>query len=218
MVKATEAPSDKVRVRRNHKRGAYDADTIHAILDAMPLCSVGYVINGQPYVTSTLQWREDNHVYWHGSSASQMLQASEEADVCLNVSILDGFVIARSGFHHSTNYRSVMIFGKATRVTDENEKEARLKTFIDNLFPGRWDMLRPPRANEMKATTVLKMPINEASAKMRTGLPVDDEEDYALPIWGGVIPVKMQVLPPEPDPRNLAGVSPPDHITNFKIG
>lgn len=218
MASTSAAPSDRVRLRRLHERGRYDAATLHAILDAMPLCNVGYVFDGQPYVTPTLQWREGTYVYWHGSSASRMLRAAESAEVCLSVSLLDGFVMARSGFHHSTNYRSVMILGTATKVTDPEAKEAHLRVFVEKLFPGRWDSLRPPNAQEMKATTVLSMPLDEASAKIRTGQPVDDEEDYALPIWAGVIPIKFQVLPPEPDPRNLSGVELPDHIAGFRFG
>lgn len=218
MTTSTEAPTDRVRLRRRHDRGSYDAPSIHAILDAMPMCSVGYVIDGQPYVTPTLQWREGNHVYWHGSSASRMLRESEETDVCLTVSILDGFVMARSGFHHSTNFRSAMLLGRARKVTDPEAKAARLKAFVDGMFPGRWDMLRPATEQEIKATTILSMPIDEASAKVRTGQPIDDDEDYELPIWAGVIPVSMQVLPAEPDPRNLDGVTLPAHISGLKIG
>ena len=210
--------TDRVRLRRRHDRGGYDATTIHPILDAMPLCSVGYVFEGQPYVTPTLQWREGDRLFWHGSSASRMLRAVEEAEVCVTVAILDGFVLARSGFHHSINYRSAMILGTARKVSDPDEKEARLRTFVDGLMPGRWDMLRPATEQEMKATTVMSMPIDEASSKVRTGPPGDEEADYDLPIWAGVIPVQSGVLPPEPDPRNLAGLAPPDHVLNFRLG
>lgn len=218
MAKSSDAPTDRVRLRRLHERGSYDAASIHAILDAMPLCTVGYVIDGHPHVTPTLQWREGDHIYWHGSSASRMLRASNEAKVSLSVSILDGFVMARSGLHHSINYRSVAMFGTARKVTGPEQKELRIKNFVEGLFPGRWDILRPATSQEIKATTVLTMPIDEASAKVRTGPPSDDEEDYALPIWAGVIPVRTQMLAPEPDARNLAGVEPPDHITDFSIG
>ena len=192
--------------------------SVHAILDASPMCSVGYVFDGQPYVTPTLQWREGDHVYWHGSSASRMLRQSNQADVCLSVSILDGFVMARSGMHHSANYRSVMLVGVARKVEDAGEKEARLRTFVDGLFPGRWDLLRPATEQELKATTILSMPIDEACAKVRTGQPVDDDEDYELPIWAGVIPVRTHTLAPEPDPRNLDGLAAPDHVTGFRFG
>jgi nitroimidazol reductase NimA-like FMN-containing flavoprotein (pyridoxamine 5'-phosphate oxidase superfamily) len=212
------APTDRVRVKRVHERGHYDAATIHPILDAMPVCSVGYVFKGSPYVTPTLQWREGNHIYWHGSSASRMLEAVEEAEACVTVTLIDGFILARSAFHHSANYRVVMALGTARKITDRDEKEARLKIFVDTLFPGRWDILRPMNAKELKATTVMSLPLTEASAKVRTGPPKDDEEDYDLPIWAGVLPLQTQPGIPLPDPRNLAGLSPPAHVTNFKIG
>jgi nitroimidazol reductase NimA-like FMN-containing flavoprotein (pyridoxamine 5'-phosphate oxidase superfamily) len=212
------APSERTRVKRLGKRALYDAETVHAILDATPHCTVGYVFNGTPYVTPTLQWREGRHVYWHGSSASRMLQACEEAEVCLSVYLVDGFVVARSAFNHSCNYRSVMAFGRAFKVTDPDEKLGRLRTFTERLFPGRWDILRPPTAQEIKATTVLGMALDEVSAKVRTGPPGDDEEDYAWPIWAGVIPVRREALAPTNDPRLLPGLSPPAHITGFSAG
>jgi len=218
MANTSAAPSDRVRLRRMHERGQFDAATIHGILDAMPLAHVGYVHDGQPFVTPTLQWREGDRVYWHGSSASRALRVAEGAEVCLTVSIFDGFVLARSGMHHSINYRSAMILGRARKVTDPEAKAARLETFVDGMFPGRWDLLRPVTEQELKATTVLWMPIDEASAKVRTGAPGDDEEDYALPIWAGVLPVQMQTAPPEPDPRNLDGLTPPEHVTGFRFG
>lgn len=212
------APSERTRLKRVAKRAHYDAETVHAILDATPICNVGYVFKGTPYVTPTLQWREGDHLYWHGSSASRMLEACEETQVCVTVSLIDGFVMARSAYNHSCNYRSVMVFGTAKKVTDVAEKELRLKNFTDGLWPGRWDMLRKMTAQELKATTVLKLPLAESSAKVRTGPPGDDEEDYALPIWAGVIPVRQQVLAPIDDPRLLPGLTPPEHITKFRIG
>jgi len=214
----TEAPSERTRIKRLNQRAKYDAETVHAILDAMPICSVGYVIGGAPYVTTTLQWREDDHIYWHGSSASRMLEACEDAQVCVNVSIIDGFVMARSAYNHSCNYRSVMAFGTARKVKDPAEKEARLRTFTDRLFPGRWDMLRPASAKELKATTVLALQLDECAAKVRTGPAGDDEADYALPIWAGVLPVRMEILPPTDDPRLIAGLTPPAHVRDFRIG
>lgn len=214
----SDAPSERTRVKRLNKRAKYDAETVHAILDAMPVCSVGYVIAGAPFVTTTLQWREGDHVYWHGSSASRMLESCEEAQVCVNVSIIDGFVMARSAFNHSCNYRSVMAFGMAQKVSDAAAKEAHLKTFTEKMWPGRWDMLRKVTAQEIKATTVLRLKLDECSAKVRTGPPGDDEEDYALPVWAGVIPVQSTILPPTDDPRLVAGVRPPAHITDFRFG
>jgi nitroimidazol reductase NimA-like FMN-containing flavoprotein (pyridoxamine 5'-phosphate oxidase superfamily) len=212
------APSERVRVKRLHERGAYDRETINAILDTWPIAHVGYVFNGHPYVTPTLQWREGDEVFWHGSSASRMLETCEEADVCLTVTMIDGFVMARSAFHHSANYRSVMVVGRARKVKDADEKAMRLRNFVNGMYPGRWDMLRPVTAKELKATTVLAMKLDEASAKIRKGQPIDDEEDYALPIWAGVIPVELKVLDPIADPRNLPGVEAPAHVKDFEIG
>ena len=206
--------TNRSRLRRNHERGYFDRETIDTILSAEPMCSVGYVIEGKPFVTPTLQWREGDHVYWHGSSASRALRKSVGAEVCLTVTILDGFVMARSGFHHSVNFRSVMLFGQAEVVPDE-EKEARLTAFIEGLFPGRSEALRPNQTQEIKATKILRMPISEGSAKVRTGQPVDDKEDYDLPIWAGVIPIERRKGNVIPDPRNLEGVEPPEHVRNF---
>ncbi len=212
------AVTNRSRLRRSHQRGHFDRETINAILDAQPLCSVGYVMDGKPYVTPTLQWREGDHVYWHGSSASRGLRAGRDAEVCISVSILDGFVLARSGFHHSVNSRSVILFGTAFRVEEPAEKLAKLTRFVDGLFPGRYAGLRPDTAQDIKATTVLGLKIEEGSAKIRTGPPGDEEEDYALPIWAGVIPVRTEIGPAIPDPRNLDGVAVPDHVRNFKLG
>ena len=146
------------------------------------------------------------------------MRNAEDNEVCLTVTILDGFVLARSGMHHSANYRSIMLFGKPTRVTDRDVKEAKLKNFVDGLFPGRWDTLRPINEQEAKATTILSLPIDEGSSKIRTGGAVDDEEDYELPIWAGVIPVSYSIGEVIPDDRNLPGVTVPDHVGAFKIG
>ncbi len=209
--------TDRSRLRRSHERGHFDRKTINDILDAQPMCSVGYVIDGKPYVTPTLQWREGNHVYWHGSSASRALRHSRGAEVCLSVAILDGFVLARSGMHHSVNSRSVTLYGTAFKVDDPDEKLARLARFVNGLFPGRYESLRPDHAQDLKATTVLGMEITEGSAKIRTGGPNDEEGDYALPIWAGVIPVSTEIGEPVPDPRNLEAVTIPDHVVNFKL-
>ena len=210
-------PTELTKVRRVHKRGSYDREVINAILDATPLCHVGYVIEGKPAVTPTLQWREGDHIYWHGSSASRALRKSEDLDVCLTVSLLDGLVLARSGFHHSANYRSAMIFGRATKVEDV-KKAALLDNFVDHIYPGRSKILRPMTAKEIKATTVLSLPIDEASAKIRAEGVKDDEEDYALPIWAGIIPITQVLGTPQPDPKNLDGVEMPDHISKIQIG
>ena len=214
-----KSPTERTRLRRLHERGRFDKESLHAILDAGLLCHVGYIVDGAPVVTPTLYWREGDRVYWHGSSASHMLRHQVGGGpVCLTVSHLDGIVLARSGFHHSINYRSVMLFGNARQVTGAAAKEHHLKTFMEQLYPGRWDGLRPLTAQEIKATKVLGMDIDEASAKVRTGPPIDDEEDYALPIWAGVVPVRRVIGEPVPDPRLMAGVAEPDHLRHLELG
>lgn len=210
--------TERTRVRRLHQRGAYDRATIDAILDATPMCHVGYLVDGRPAVTPTFHWREGDRVYWHGSAASRALRAAEGAEVCLTVSLLDGLVLARSAFHHSANYRSVMIFGRAEKVSDPELKTARLRAFLEGLYPGRWSTLRPITDQELKATTVLSLPIEEASAKIRSGPPVDDEEDYALPIWGGVLPIRYAFDATQPDARNLEGVAEPGYARDRSLG
>ncbi len=205
-------PTDRTRLRRVHERGHFDRATIDAVLDAGMICHVGYTVDARPYVTPTIYWREGDRVYWHGSSASRMLRKSEGADVCLTVTHFDGLVLARSAFHHSANYRSVMLFGRAEKVTERQSKIDRLKTFVDLLYPGRWEQLREMTEQELKATTILSIPIEEGSAKVRTGPPVDDEEDYALPIWAGVVPIRPVHGAPEPCPRLAEGTTLPDHV------
>ena len=203
-------PSARSKLRRLPKRGSYDRDTVYAILDAGFICHVGYVVDGHPYVTPTAYWREGDAVYWHGSSASRMLRTLEKgADCCLTVTHLDGLVLARSAFHHSLNYRSVMLFGKAHKVEAAEEKMARLEAFVEHLYPGRWPELRPVSAAELKSTTVLGTHASEASAKVRSGPPVDDEPDYALPLWAGVVPVHSVAGAPVGDARMAAGVKAP---------
>ncbi|MFY2822956.1 pyridoxamine 5'-phosphate oxidase family protein [Ruegeria sp. MALMAid1280] len=209
--------TDRTRLRRSHERGHFDRATINQILDAQPMCSVGYVIDGRPFVTPTLQWREGNHVYWHGSSASRALRNARDAQVCLSVAILDGFVLARSGMHHSVNSRSVTLFGSAFKVEEPEEKLQKLARFVNGLFPRRYEGLRPDYAQDLKATMVLGMEISEGSAKIRTGGPKDEEEDYGLPIWAGVIPVHTTVGDPIPDPRNIDGIPVPAHVQSFQL-
>lgn len=213
------AVTDNTRLRRLHERGHFDRETVYAILDAGMICHVGYVIDGAPYVTPTIFWREDNRVYWHGSSASRMLRhQGHGAPVCLTVSHFDGLVLARSGFHHSVNYRSAMLFGDAEAVSDPDEKTMRLKNFVDGLYPGRWDEMRPMTGQELKATTMLSLEIDEVSAKIRTGDPVDDEEDYALDIWAGVLPLEITTGRPIPDARLKDGIPEPEYLKSFRAG
>jgi hypothetical protein len=211
-------PTEKTRVRRMPERGHYDRETVYRILDAGFICNVGYVIDDQPLVTPTSYWREGDRVYWHGSSASRMLRTiAKGIKACLTVTHVDGLVIARSGFHHSINYRSVMALGVAEPITDDTHKLAALEAFVERLFPGRWAMLRPVSKQELKATTVLSMPLEEVSAKVRVGPPKDDDEDYALPIWAGVLPMAVTTGTPEPDPKLMPGVATPEHVWNFVL-
>ena len=218
MPRPSDAPSPRTRLKRLNERGAYDRATIDAIVDAAPIAHVGYVFDGAPFVTPTLHWREGDRVYWHGSAASRMIETAAQSEVCLTVTILDGFVLARSAFHHSVNYRSAMVFGRPHLVIDPDEKAARLKAFVDRLFPGRWDGLRAMTAQELKATSVLSLPLDEASAKWRAGGPKDDEADYALPIWAGELPVRLQTLPPVADPLGAPGLTTPEPVIGFKFG
>ena len=202
---------------RNPKRADYDRDAVNQIIDATSLCHVSYIIDGRPYVTPTLQWREGATIYWHGSSASRFLRQIVGKDVCIAITHFDGFVLARSAFHHSINYRSVMLFGEATKIEDDQKNEL-LHSFVDQLIPGRWENLRPMTDQEAKATTVFSMPIDEGSAKIRSGPPVDDDEDYSLPIWAGVLPVSQILHDPVSDPKNLDGLEVPAHIRDYKLG
>jgi nitroimidazol reductase NimA-like FMN-containing flavoprotein (pyridoxamine 5'-phosphate oxidase superfamily) len=192
-------PSARARVRRLPKRGHYDRATIDAILDAGFLCHVGFVAGGAPVVIPTLYWREGDFLYLHGSIASRMLGESLKAPICVTVTHLDGFVLTRSAFHHSVNYRSVVVFGAAEEVADPRERAARMRTFMEGLFPGRWDTLRPVKPKELKATRLLRLPIDEASAKIRSGPPADDKADLDWPAWGGIIPIAQHAGDPQPD-------------------
>ena len=194
------AASDRGRLRRTPEKAAYDRATVNAILDACPTAHVGYVLNGAPLVTPTLQWREGDHVYWHGSAASRMLRTVQGAQVCLTVTITDGLLLARSGFEHSINYRSVMLFGHAHLVEDLEAKARHLQTMMDQMFPGRWPQLRPMTDKELKATTLLSLEIDEASAKISAGMPDDPPQDKTWPVWAGIIPVSQSFGAPEADP------------------
>ena len=212
-------PSDKSKVKRLHERGHYDRDTVYAILDAGLIAHIGYVIEGQPFVTPTAYWREGDRLYWHGSAASRMLRnQAKGVPVCVTVTHLDGLVLARSGFHHSINYRSVMAFGTAHMVESAADKIHHLNRFVDRALPGRNPTLRPIEAQEAKGTSVLYMDIEEASAKIRVGPPKDDEPDYALDCWAGVIPIAQVVGAAVPDPKLKTGVDWPEHLRLFKDG
>ncbi|MGH8243928.1 MAG: pyridoxamine 5'-phosphate oxidase family protein, partial [Steroidobacteraceae bacterium] len=188
-----------VRVRRLPKRGRYDRATIDAILDEGLVCHVGFVVEGSPVVIPTLYWREGDSVYLHGSIASRMLGDALKGPLCVTVTHLDGLVLTRSAFHHSVNYRSVVLFGRPEEIADPGEREARMRVFMEGLFPGRWDRLRPVKTKELRATRLLRLRIEEASAKIRSGPPADDAADLDWPAWGGVIPVEMRAGAAEPD-------------------
>lgn len=212
-------PTARSKVKRLHERGRYDRESVFAVLDASLFCHIGYVIDGQPYVTPTGYWRVDDHLYWHGSSASRMLRTqSAGIPVCFTVMIVDGLVLARSGFHHSVNYRSVMAFGQARKIEDNDEKRAALNSYVDRFLPQRNRELRPIDAQELKATTLLRMTIEEASAKIRTGPPKDDEPDYDLPVWAGVVPIRQVFGEPVPDPRLPEGTKLPLHVATLAPG
>lgn len=213
-------PVDAVnRVKRIPERGSYDRETIHRLLDAAALCHVSYVVDGQPFCTPTLYWREGSRLYWHGSNASRMLRnLSAGEPCCLTVTHLDAFVLARSGFHHSVDYRSVMAFGHAQRVEDPQEKAQALRMMVDRLFPGRTDSLRATARQEIQATTVIAMDIERASAKIRAKGVVDDEEDYALPVYAERLPVRQVVGEAQPCPRLPQGVRRPAVLDGYRAG
>jgi nitroimidazol reductase NimA-like FMN-containing flavoprotein (pyridoxamine 5'-phosphate oxidase superfamily) len=201
-------PTERTQVRRLPKRGVYDKAQVHAILDEGRICHVGFVVDGQPFVVPTGYARSSDQIYIHGSAASRMIRASAaDVDVCVTVTLVDGFVLARSAFHHSMNYRSVVVLGKARLVTDPEEKMHALRCFTNHIVADRWEEVRQPAPVEMKATSVLALALEEVSAKVRTGGPVDDEEDYALPVWAGVVPVRPVLGEPVPDERLLPGVT-----------
>lgn len=206
----------RTKIRRLPKRGHYDRDTLYAILDAGFVCHLGYVIDKHPYVTPTAYWREGDAVYWHGSSKSKMLLALEKSpEVCLTVTHFDGLVVARSGFHMSVNYRSAMLFGKPYKVTAPEEKLARMEEFVERIYPGHWKNLRPVNKQELKAMSVFGLHIDEAVAKVRTGGPIDEPEDYQLPIWAGVVPVRMVASAARDDGRLAPGARRPHNVDSF---
>ena len=208
-----------MRVRRLPKRAAYDRATIHAILDEALVCHLGFVHDQQPFVIPTLHARVDERLYVHGSSASRMLgKLAEGVAACVTVTLIDGLVLARSAFHHSVNYRSVVLLGTARAVTEPDEKLAALRAFTEQVVPGRWADVRPPTPQELKATSVLCLPLEEASAKLRSGQPVDDEEDYAMDVWAGVLPLELRALAPEADPRLAAGIALPAYVRGYQRG
>jgi len=194
--------TERTTVKRLPKRGVYEREPIYQILDEAFICHVGFAVDGQPFVIPTGYARVDDRLYIHGSQISRMLRTlAAGIDVCVTVTLLDGLVLARSAFHHSINYRSVVVFGRAAMVDEREAKLGALRAFSEHVVPGRWDEARQPTDQEIKATAVLSLPLEEASAKVRTGPPIDDEEDYALPVWAGVVPLRFVAGGPERDPR-----------------
>jgi nitroimidazol reductase NimA-like FMN-containing flavoprotein (pyridoxamine 5'-phosphate oxidase superfamily) len=222
-MSATDAPTYPIearnKVKRVHQRAAYDHATVHGILDAAMMCHVSYVIDGQPYCTPTLFWREGTHLYWHGSSASRMLRnQSDGQPACLTVAHLDSLVMARCGFNHSVDYRSAMCFGRARLVTDPDRKREALVMMVDRFFPGRTAGLRQSTAQEIKATAVVSMEIETAVAKIRAKGVGDEEEDYALPIYAERLPVRTVIGEPEPCPRLMEGVQRGPDLAAYRSG
>lgn len=207
----------RTRVRRIPKRGAYDRETINSILDEGFICHVGFSADGKTFVIPTGYARRGDELLIHGSAASRMMRnLSEGIEICVTVTLIDGLVLARSAFHHSMNYRSVVIFGTAKLIEDATEKNEALRLFSEHIVPQRWDDVRSPTAKELKATTVLCLPIEEASAKVRTGNPVDDDADYDLNVWAGVIPLKTVAGQPENDARLKDEIALPAYLSNYK--
>jgi len=212
----TFTPTERTTLKRLPKRGEYDHAAVHRILDEAFICHVGFVVDGKPVVIPTSYARIGATLYIHGSAASRMLRSLEEGiDVCVTVTLIDGLVLARSAFHHSINYRSVVIFGAANVVDDPDEKIKALHAFTDQVVPGRWEEVRWPTESELRATLVLKLPLVEVSAKVRTGPPIDDEEDYELSVWAGVVPLSIAAGPPIGDDRLPADIEVPEYARRY---
>jgi uncharacterized protein len=209
--------SPRTTVKRLAKRGDYDRNTINAIIDEALICHVGFVVDGAPIVIPTIHTRVGETLYFHGSAASRMLRSLRDGvDACVTVTILDGLVMARSAFHHSMNYRSVVVLGKGREVVDREEKLRVLDALVEHVCAGRTRDVRPPNESELRQTLVLAIPLAEASAKIRTGPPIDDDDDYSLPIWAGIIPMALTPSVPIDDARLAAGVTVPEYATRYK--
>ncbi len=218
---AEAPPTDRTRVRRKSERGRYDRATVDAILDEALLCHVGFSVDGRPWVVPTAFARIGDHVYLHGATGNFALRSlAAGAETCITVTLVDGLVLSRSAFHHSMNYRSVMVFGRAEVVRDEDEKRAAVTAIVEHLIPGRADGTRAPTFEELRATLVVRVPLDEASAKVRTGPPLDDEEDMALDHWAGVLPLAITARAPIPDDATAAGLraGPPGHVAGWTRG
>jgi uncharacterized protein len=207
-------PSARTTVKRHPERGDYERETIDAILDEALICHVGFVVDGQPFVIPTIHARDGEVLYLHGSPGSRMLRTVKEGvDVCVTVTLLDGLVLARSVYNHSMNYRSAVVLGRAREVTDHDEKLRAMHRVVDQVVPGRWADARQPSEAEIKGTTILAMSLDEASAKIRSGPPTDDEADLALPVWAGVIPLRLE--PAAPIAADGIDDPPPDYAAGY---
>ena len=212
----SQLPTSRTRVVREPDRAVYEREDIYRILDEGFLCHVGFSVDGQPFVIPTSYGRKDANLYIHGSAASRMLrQMKDGVSVCVTVTLLDGLVLARSIFNHSMNYRSVVVLGKAMLVDDPEEKLEALRILSEHIIPGRWDDVRQPNDRELKATSVLRLPIEEFSAKVRQGPAIDDEEDYSFPTWAGVVPIDTTVGEPIPDSRLVPPRDVPPYVKNY---
>lgn len=211
--------TQRSQLRRLPTRGSHEPEVVHAILDAGFLAHVGFQVNGQPFVIPTLYGREEDSLYLHGSAASRMMGELEAgAPACVTVTLVDGIVLARSAFHHSMNYRSIVAFGTARKIEEPSRKIHALRVISEHVVPGRWNDVRKPTEKELKATTVLEFSIAEASAKVRQGPPLDDEDDYNLPVWAGVLPLRLEAKTPVPDPRLADGAEIPVYIVRGRKG
>ena len=209
-------PTDRTRLKRLPQRASYDREVVYRILDEGFICHVGFAVEGQPFVIPTAYGRVGDKLYIHGSAASRTLRGlGGGIPVCVTVTLVDGLVLARSAFHHSINYRSVVILGAATMVEAAEEKMTALRAFTDHVIPGRWDDVREPNDQELKGTSVLALPLVEVSAKVRTGPPKDDEEDMSIPVWAGELPLRTTAGSPIDDPQLSAGFRPPDYVMQY---
>jgi nitroimidazol reductase NimA-like FMN-containing flavoprotein (pyridoxamine 5'-phosphate oxidase superfamily) len=215
-MSSSSAPTPRTRVVREPQRAVYDRNVLNRILDEGFICHVGFVLDGQPFVIPTSYGRHEDVLYIHGSAASRMLRnVSGGIPVCVTVTLLDGLVLARSIFNHSMNYRSVVVLGTGTAIEDGEEKLAALRLLSEHIVPGRWEEARQPNEKELKATTIIRVPIREFSAKVREGPVIDDEEDYAFPVWAGVLPLKVVTGDPIRDSRVLEGIDVPDYVKSY---
>lgn len=216
-MKDDTSPSERTRLKRHPERGEYSREVIDSVLDEALICHLGFIDESGLVVIPTIHARVGDTLYVHGSPASRTLRRlSDAVEVCISVAIVDGIVAARSIFNHSMNYRSVVVFGTARLVEDREEKWTAFRAISDNVLPGRWDDARQPSEKEDRGTLILAVPLDEASAKVRSGPPDDDDEDVELPVWAGVIPLRLEAGEPIPDPQQLPGVEPPQYVTGYR--